>query len=216
LTSAFDTVLHIQNKEGLTSDERYAEILDGAEAAGRGAAARLLETIERMRYLTNLDRAEEQTIDVNELCRETAASLKSDLEGKTNLDFDLGVVPPLRCRPQQLSAVLSNLFRNAADAIETRGRITVSTRKRDGNVVLEVRDTGRGIPRPQLQTLFEPSFQVDGGRVTTTNWGLFVCRAIVAEHGGQLEIDSEVGKGTTARIVLPWALRAEQSTELPQ
>ena len=156
-----------------------------------------------MRYLTNLDRAEEQTVDLNELCRETAASLRSHLEAKTDLDFDLGILPPLRCRPQQLSAVLSNLLRNAADAIETRGRITVSTRKRDGNVVLEVRDTGRGIPSARLATLFEPALQVENGRIAATNWGLFVCRTIVAEHGGQLDIDSEVGKGTTAKIVLP-------------
>ena len=204
LTSAFDTMLHVCRKEGLASDERYAEILAGAETAGRGSAARLQETIERMRYLTNLDRAEEQTVDLNELCRETAASLKSHLEAKTDLDFDLGVLPPLRCRPQQISAVLSNLLRNAAEAIESRGRITVMTRKREGNVVLEVRDTGRSIPSAQLATLFEPAFQVEKGRVAATNWGLFVCRTIVTEHGGQLDIDSELGKGTTAKIVLPW------------
>ena len=205
LTSAFDTMLHVCHKEGLGGDERYAEILAGAETAGRGSAARLQETIERMSYLTNLDRAEEQTVDLNELCRETAASLKSHLEAKTDLDFDLGMLPSLRCRPQQLSAVLSNLLRNAAAAmIESRGRITVSTRKREGNVVLEVRDTGRGIPSAQLATLFEPAFQVEKGRVATTNWGLFVCRTIVTEHGGRLDIDSEVGKGTTAKIVLPW------------
>ena len=157
-----------------------------------------------MSYLTNLDRAEEQTVDLNELCRETAASLKSHLEEKTNLDFDLGVLPPLRCRPQQLSAVISNLLRNAADAIESQGRITVSTRKREGNVVLEVKDTGRGISSARLLTLFEPAFQVEKGRVATTNCGLFVCRTIVTEHGGQLDIDSELGKGTTAKIVLPW------------
>ena len=204
LTSAFDTMLHVCHKEGLGGDERYAEILAGAETAGRGSAARLQETIERMSYLTNLDRAEEQTVDLNDLCRETAASLKSHLEAKTDLDFDLGMLPSLRCRPQQLSAVLSNLLRNAAAAIESRGRITVSTRKREGNVVLEVRDTGRGIPSAQLATLFEPAFQVEKGRVATTNWGLFVCRTIVTEHGGRLDIDSEVGKGTTAKIVLPW------------
>lgn len=205
LTSALDTLLHVYRKEGLGSDERYAEILQGAETAGRGSAARLRETIERMKYLTNLDRAEERTVDLNELCRQTAASLKSDLGAKTVLDFDLGVIPPLRCRPQQLSAVLSNLLRNAADAIDTQGRIVLVTRKLQGNIVLEIRDTGRGIPSEQLATLFEPAFQVEYGRVAATNWGLFVCRAIVSEHGGELEIESEPGRGTTAKIVLPWA-----------
>jgi two-component system NtrC family sensor kinase len=164
-----------------------------------------------MRYLTNLDRAEVQTVDLNELCRETAASLRGHLEAKTALVFDLGALPPVRCRPQQLSAVLSNLLRNAAAAIDTRGRITIATRKRNGNVVLEVNDTGRGIPGQKLERLFEPEFRVDGSRVTTTNWGLFVCRAIVTEHGGHLDIESEVGKGTTARVVLPSTLPAEKN-----
>jgi signal transduction histidine kinase len=204
LKSALDTLLHVYKKEGLASDPRYADILAGAEAAGRGSAARLQETVERMRFLTNLDRAEEQTVDLNELCRQTAASLKAELEEKSALDFDLGVIPPIRCRPQQLSAVLSNLLRNASDAIETRGRITVVTRKQKGNIVLEVRDTGKGISKEQLETLFEPVFQVEDGRVATTNWGLFVSRTIVSEHAGELAIESELGAGTTAKMVLPW------------
>lgn len=204
LTSAFDTLMQVFRKEGLASDERYAEVVAGAETAGRGSAARLHETIARMAYLTNLDRAEERTVDLNELCRETAASLKSDLEARTELDFEFGALPPLRCRPQQLSAVLSNLLRNAAAAIETtRGRVTLATRNTGRNIVVEIRDNGRGIPPEQLERLFEPGIEVAGSRVAATNWGLFVCRAIVSEHGGELQIESEPGKGTTARIVLP-------------
>ena len=108
LTSAFDTVLHLLKKYKIDADERVSDVLEGAEKAGRGSAARLRETIARMRYLTNLDRAEEQTIDLNELCKETAASLRDELESKAELVFDLEPLQRVRCRPQQIGAVLSN------------------------------------------------------------------------------------------------------------
>ena len=203
LTSAFDTLLGLCRKEGFPEHDYYADIVAGAERAGRGSAARLQETVARMSFLTNLDRAEEQTADLNELCRETAVAIRSDLEEKAELDFDFEPLPALRCRPQPLSAVLSNLLRNAAAAIETRGRISVRTRAQQREIVVEIEDDGRGIAREQLSRLFEPSFEVAGGRVAATNWGLFVCRTIVVEHGGRLEIESTEGKGTTARIALP-------------
>ena len=203
LTSAFDTVLHLLKKYKIDADERVSDVLEGAEKAGRGSAVRLRETIARMRYLTNLDRAEEQTVDLNELCRQTAASLRGDLEPKAELVFDLEPLQSVRCRPQQIGAVLSNLLRNAAAAIDAKGRITVVTHDRGGEVVIEVRDDGRGMPKEQLDRLFEPTFHVEGTRVATKNWGLFVCRNIVNEHGGQLAVESQAGVGTTARVSLP-------------
>ena len=69
-------------------------------------------------------------------------------------------------------------------------------------VVLEIKDDGRGIPSDRLAHLFDPSFRVEGSRVST-NWGLFTSRSIVADHGGQIEIASTEGLGTTAKISLP-------------
>ncbi len=125
------------------------------------------------------------------------------LESKAEVDFDLETLPEIRCRPQQIGAVLSNLLRNAAAAFDGKGRITVVTRARDDEVLLEVRDDGRGISPERLARVFEPTFHVEGARVATTNWGLFVCRAIVTEHGGALEIESRENEGTVARISLP-------------
>ena len=75
--------------------------------------------------------------------------------------------------------------------------------QRNGEIVLEVRDNGRGMLKSQLEDLFDPTFRFDSGRVSTTNWGLFICRSIVIEHGGYIEIESKEGVGTTARVLLP-------------
>ena len=69
--------------------------------------------------------------------------------------------------------------------------------------MFRVRDNGRGIPPAQLEHLFEPAFCVEGSRVATSNWGLFVSRGIISDHGGHLDIDSTEGEGTTATIQLP-------------
>lgn len=129
----------------------------------------------------------------------------SAIDGKGEVTLALSPLPRVKCRPQQLSAVFSNLLRNAVAAIAPGGHITIRSGESHGAVVLEVQDDGRGIPPERLAHLFDPMFRVEKGRVGTS-WGLFVSRSIVSEHGGHLEIASTPGEGTTARILLPLPL----------
>ena len=70
-------------------------------------------------------------------------------------------------------------------------------------ILVEVVDDGRGIPTERLDQIFEPSFAVADGRVTTGNWGLFNCRSIIHGLGGEIQIESVLGAGTTVKIILP-------------
>ena len=176
---------------------------ESCSVVARQSSARLKEIVTRMKAISNLDRAEARVVDLNELWRETVAFLHGELERKLTVKLDLKPLPPVRCRPQQMSAVFSQLLRNAAAATEDRGVVEVASAHHAEEVLLEVHDHGRAIARERLAHIFEPSFRVEGGHVTTSNWGLFVSRAIVNEHGGEIEIDSEEGHGTTARIHLP-------------
>ena len=205
LSSALETLLRAFNKwrkEPELRAEWEPVFLDVVRTA-RSSCRRLVETVGRMKHLTNLDRAEVQVVDLNELWTDTVSLLSAELEEKVELKLDLKPLPPIKCRPQQLSAVFSNLLRNAAVAIEGKGMIQVTTDVHGAEVILEVRDNGKGIAADRLPNLFQPAFQVTSSRVSTTNWGLFVSRSIIAEHGGQIEIDSVEGKGTTARILMP-------------
>ncbi len=89
--------------------------------------------------------------------------------------------------------------------MDRRGTIWIRSSRRNGRIVLEVQDNGRGIPASKLSRIFDPTFRVRDGRISTANWGFFITRCIIGEHGGQIEIDSEEGKGTTIRILLPVA-----------
>jgi len=116
-------------------------------------------------------------------------------------------VPPIYADRQQLRQVLLNLFTNAGDAMPTGGRLT--PRVRPGRlgadlpaVVIEVADTGTGIPADVLPRVFDPFFTTkEEGK--GTGLGLAICRRIVDEHHGRLDIESELGRGTTVRVTLP-------------
>lgn len=203
LGSAVDTLLSLVEKaRQKPPPDGVEELADDVSQAARQSFRRLRETVDRMKHFSNLDRAEVQVVDLNQLWVDIVALFGSQLEGRADVKLDLKPLPPVKCRPQQLSAVFSNLLRNAAAAIETAGTIKISSDHRGADVVVEVHDDGKGIPAERLSRLFDPAFRVQGSRVGTS-WGLFVSRSIISEHGGQLEISSAVGRGTTAKIVLP-------------
>ena len=115
--------------------------------------------------------------------------------------------PAIYADRQHLRQVFLNLFTNAIDAMPEGGQLAVRVRPGElpghaTTVVIEVADTGVGIPPEHLGRVLEPFFTTkEDGK--GTGLGLAICRRIVRQHHGTLEIDSQVGKGTTVRITLP-------------
>jgi PAS domain S-box-containing protein len=103
----------------------------------------------------------------------------------------------------QLQQVLLNLIQNAVQASEAGAAVVVRAYRREGErpgAVIEVEDAGHGIPADELPRIFEPFFTT---RPKGTGLGLFVAHGIVQRHGGALEVESEAGRGTRFRVVLP-------------
>jgi len=126
----------------------------------------------------------------------------NELKYKAEVIKEYGGVPEIECIPSQLNQVFMNLLVNAAHAIETRGRITVRTSFENDMVTVSVSDTGSGIAAENLGRIFEPFFTtkpVGKG----TGLGLSLSYSIVQKHGGRIEVESEIGKGTTFRVILP-------------
>ena len=119
-----------------------------------------------------------------------------------------GGLPPVRARASELREVFVNLLRNAVDAIEGEGRVTVRTRAEDDgrNVVVEVSDTGAGMSAEVKDKLFRPLFTTKGER--GTGLGLATCYAILRRHGGDIEVTSAPDEGTTFVVKLPVAASA--------
>ena len=149
------------------------------------------------------------TITAGSLFSRVRGLLDSQLE-KASIRLNLASSPPLRIRvdPQQIEQVLINLIQNAAESIGRDGTITLRARSTlmplAGHatpvVILEVIDTGKGIPLKVQERLFDPFFTT---KEAGTGLGLSIAARIVEKHGGALQYQTEVGRGTTFGIVLP-------------
>ena len=115
-------------------------------------------------------------------------------------------LPDVMANSEQLVQVLMSLMLNALDAMEAgNGTLTVRSRRgghRGEEVVIEVQDTGVGIPRNELTKIFEP-FYTTKGQGRGTGLGLSICYGIVEDHLGRLEVESQPGLGSTFRVYLP-------------
>jgi signal transduction histidine kinase len=104
--------------------------------------------------------------------------------------------------PDQINQVWMNLVQNSLHAMENKGTITIKTEVCDGYAVINFKDTGSGIPNEIIDRIFEPFFttkqQGEG-----TGLGLDIVKKIIKNHNGKIEVESEVGVGTTFRVFLP-------------
>ena len=143
----------------------------------------------------NLNEAVDEVIGLT-----TQKTRYANVHIETELDPD---IPVIHASASEIQQILLNLVNNAIDAIERPGgTVTVSTRGAGEAVVLEVRDTGKGIPEANLERIFDPFFTtkpVGQG----TGLGLSICYGIVEKMGGQIAVESEIEKGTTFRVSFP-------------
>ena len=147
-------------------------------------------------------------VNLNDVVERTLLLLKHHarfkrLEVITELDPGLASVP--QASGDQLVQVLMALLLNAMDAVDGSGQVTVRTRRGANaaeGAIAEVIDQGQGIARSELSKIFEPFYTTKPpGR--GTGLGLSICYSIVRDHGGRIEVESEVGKGSTFRVLLP-------------
>jgi signal transduction histidine kinase len=99
-----------------------------------------------------------------------------------------------------LRMALIHLVRNAIEATPGGGRVVIETYGDDEKVTIEVTDTGPGIPREEIERIFEPFFSTKEHRFGI---GLSLVKQIVSEHLGKIEVESEMGKGTTFKLLFP-------------
>jgi len=117
-------------------------------------------------------------------------------------------LPALAADPDQLQQVFVNLLLNACDASREGDRVLVTARlTREGRVQIEVVDHGCGIAPEHMNTVFDPFFTTKK-RGEGTGLGLPIAASIVRNHGGQINLDSAPGKGTTATVIWPVAATA--------
>jgi signal transduction histidine kinase len=141
--------------------------------------------------------------DVMRTMRAQTEAAEQTLTGKIDPNLPLVDVEPDRIRQ-----ILVNLVTNAHEYSPERASIEMSARVTDGGVEIDVTDNGPGIPPAQIEHIFERFVRGDAGltqRVGGTGLGLAIAKSLIDLHGGTISVDSEVGRGSTFRIVLPLA-----------
>jgi putative PEP-CTERM system histidine kinase len=141
--------------------------------------------------------------DLNALVRSTVDNLSKSV--KAGLTYELQSVPTMALDGEQIQKVLVNLILNANEANEDDGEIRVVTEDRNGWAVLSVADNGCGMSRDFMSRSLFKAFQTT--KKKGLGIGLFHCKKIVEAHGGKIEVESEVGKGSTFRVALPNTVR---------
>ena len=176
-------------------DDLIKESLEGV--------SRVKKIVQDLKDFSHVDEATWEMADLHQGLDSTLNIVHNELKYKAEVIKEYGDIPKINCLPSQLNQIFMNLLVNAGHAIKDKGRIFIRSGYLDDDQVwIEIEDTGSGIDTEHLKKIFEPFFttkEVGKG----TGLGLSLAYGIIKKHHGDIQVRSEVGKGTCFRITLP-------------
>ena len=188
---------------GLTAEDSVRDLPQYLETI-RQSAYRCKAITQKMLTFSRQIEPSFGLINPNNVVEDVLALVEYEAESaRKNINLDLAKdMPHIKADESQLSQVFLNLIHNGLDAIDASGEITITTRKASDAIEIIFEDKGCGIAKADLQNIFEPFFTTKPtGK--GTGLGLPISESIVRRHGGTIEVSSEIGIGTTFRVVLP-------------
>lgn len=195
----------LQRNSGNTANqgdlEKIITAISQADQVIDRGAERMDEIVRNLKQFISLDEAEMKKADVHEGLESVLALIGHDLE---NIEVvrSYGDIPPFVHHPGKLNQVFLNLLKNARNAMDSSGRITITTTRQANQFYLSIRDTGRGIAAEELASVFDPDFTT-ANSVVRANLGLSISYQIIEKHRGKIDVESEPGKGSVFTITLP-------------
>lgn len=196
--NAMQINLHLLEERLDEEDQKYLDVIGGE-------IRRLENLVREFQDISRPPALSMQATDVNELLADLVNLQKGTADRQdveVVLDFD-PKVPRIQLDRNRITQAVLNLVLNALQAMPEGGELTIRTRPReDGRpgISIQVSDTGEGIPEEKLSKVFDFYYT---SRDSGSGLGLSIAQQIVDEHGGQINLDSEIGEGTTVRILLP-------------
>jgi len=187
------------------SAEMQALLNDSTEyvTQGKTCVANMAHIVADIRMFSRSDKGIVNNENMNDVIDSVISIVWNSLKNKVTIVKEPGDLPKIKCNAQQLSQVFLNLIVNASQAMEGQaGTITVRTALKNGRVIINISDTGSGMPKEVMDRIFEPFFTTKGAE-TGTGLGLSITHDIIKRHNGEISVASEVGKGTTFTISLP-------------
>ncbi|MBS1155035.1 MAG: two-component system, NtrC family, sensor kinase [Proteobacteria bacterium] len=174
--------------------------------------ARVRRIVQDLRDFSRVGSVDRTLVDIHDGLNSTLNILGNEIKHKAVVTREFGDLPLVECIPSQINQVFMNILINAAQAISEQGEIVIRSGCIADGVYIAISDNGKGIAPENISKIFEPFFTtkpVGEG----TGLGLSISYGIIKNHGGKLEVQSRLGKGTTFTIHLPIRHQAESDPQ---
>ena len=169
---------------------------------------RIKSIVNNLGVFARKDKQQMKLNKLEDILNGTINIIGSDFKYKCKVKKKYQKIPLIICNAEKLGQVFLNIIMNAAQSIKTKGEVCVKTYKKNNHVCVEISDTGEGISKENIRKMFDPFFTTkDPGK--GTGLGLSISYDFVKQHGGEMSVDSVLGKGTTIKVMFP--LKADKN-----
>jgi two-component system nitrogen regulation sensor histidine kinase NtrY len=208
------TIENLQKARQLDA-KQFLEVFHESTATLKAELANLNSIVSRFSDFSKMPAPQFVRVSVNEALRNAVRLFEPQFNevGKPTITPELFLTDPLPdidADPDLLHRAFQNLVLNALDAMPAGGTLTLRTLERDGNVRIEVADTGKGLTQEECSRLFTPYYTT---KLQGTGLGLAIVQSVVSDHRGTISVTSEEARGTTFRIELPQRQAAGSATQ---
>lgn len=183
-------------------DNDMKEMFKQINDIDKEAIERISKIVTSLKKFVRLDEAELQEANINNEIDLTLEIIRHETKNKVEIEKHYGDIPLVKCYPNMLNQVFTNILVNACQAIEKTGKITISTELKEKNLEIKIKDNGKGIPKENLKNIFTAGFTTKGVGVGT-GLGLAISQKIIDKHKGKISVISEVGIGSEFIITIP-------------
>lgn len=182
-------------------DEEISLILADINEVDREAIQRISHMVTSLKKFVRLDEAELQEADINKELDLTLDLIRHETKNRIEIKKHYSDLPLIKCYPNMLNQVFTNVLINACQAIEGHGKITISTSYTPKTLTVSIKDTGKGIKKSEINKIFTAGYTTKGVGVGT-GLGLAISAKIIEKHKGKIIVNSEIGHGTEFIITI--------------
>ena len=178
-----------------------AEMMQEINGIDKEAIQRISNIVTSLKKFVRLDEADLQEADINKEIDLTLDLIRHETKNRIEIEKYYGQLPLIKCYPNMLNQVFTNVLVNACQAIEGNGIIKITTEFDNKKLIVKIKDNGKGIPENELSKIFTAGYTTKGVGVGT-GLGLAICTKIIEKHNGEILVNSELGHGSEFIITI--------------
>lgn len=183
-------------------DNEITETLMEINELDREAVTRISNMVKSLKKFVRLDEADLQDADINKELDLTLDLIRHETKNRVEIIKNYGELPLIKCYPNMLNQVFMNILINACQSMTKSGHITITTEFKDNNLIVKIKDNGKGIAADKIDKIFTAGYTTKGVGVGT-GLGLAISDKIIRKHNGEISVNSTVGVGSEFIITIP-------------